>query len=63
MKKILTLVLTFFTLIIVGNTLFIVKQTERAVMLRLGALVNADIEPGLHMKIPWVNTVRVFDAR
>ena len=63
MKKILALVLTFFTLIIVGNTLFIVKQTERAVMLRLGALVNADIEPGLHMKIPWVNTVRVFDAR
>ena len=63
MKKILTLVLTFFTLIIVGNTLFIVKQTERAVMLRLGALVNSDIEPGLHMKIPWVNTVRVFDAR
>ena len=63
MKKILALVLTFFTLIIVGNTLFIVKQTERAVMLRLGALVNSDIEPGLHMKIPWVNTVRVFDAR
>ena len=63
MKKILALVLTFFTLIIVGNTLFIVKETERAVMLRLGALVNADIEPGLHMKIPWVNTVRVFDAR
>ena len=63
MKKILTLVLTFFTLIIVGNTLFIVKQTERAVMLRLCALVNADIEPGLHIKIPWVNTVRVFDAR
>ncbi len=63
MKKILALVVTFFTLIIVGNTLFIVKQTERAVMLRLGALVNSDIEPGLHMKIPWVNTVRVFDAR
>ena len=63
MKKILALVLTFFTLIIVGNTLFIVKQTERAVMLRLGALVNSDIEPGLHMKIPWVNSVRVFDAR
>ena len=63
MKKILALVLTFFTLIIVGNTLFIVKQTERAVMLRLGALVNSDIEPGLHIKIPWVNTVRVFDAR
>ena len=28
MKKILTLVLTFFTLIIVGNTLFIVKAVS-----------------------------------
>ena len=32
-------------------------------MLRFGQLVNADIEPGLHFKIPWVNTVRKFDAR
>ena len=63
MKSFLTLVLTFFALIIVGNTVFIVKQTERAVMLRFGELVNADIEPGLHYKIPWMNTVRVFDAR
>jgi len=63
MKSFLTLVLTFFALIIVFNTVFIVKQTERAVMLRFGELVNADIEPGLHYKIPWMNTVRVFDAR
>ena len=32
-------------------------------MLQFGELVNADIEPGLHVKIPWVNTVRKFDAR
>jgi membrane protease subunit HflC len=25
--------------------------------------VNADIQPGLHVKIPWVNNVRKFDAR
>ena len=53
----------FIILVIVGNTLFVVKETERAVMLRFGQLVNADIEPGLHFKIPWVNTFRKFDAR
>ena len=53
----------FILLVIVGNTLFVVKETERAVMLRFGQLVNADIEPGLHFKIPWVNTVRKCDAR
>ncbi|SVD43294.1 uncharacterized protein METZ01_LOCUS396148, partial [marine metagenome] len=55
--------MVFFVVIIVSNTLFVIKETERAVMLRFGQVVNADIEPGLHWKIPWVNTVRVFDAR
>ena len=32
-------------------------------MLQFGSLVDSDIEPGLHVKIPWVNTVRKFDAR
>jgi membrane protease subunit HflC len=53
----------FLVLLLVANSLFVVKETERAVMLQFGELVNADIEPGLHVKIPWVNTVRKFDAR
>ena len=53
----------FVLALLVGNTLFVIKETERGVMLRFGQLVNADIEPGLHVKIPWVNTVRKFDAR
>jgi regulator of protease activity HflC (stomatin/prohibitin superfamily) len=32
-------------------------------MLKFGEIVNADIEPGLHFKMPLVNTVRKFDAR
>ncbi len=53
----------FLVLLLAANSLFVVKETERAVMLQFGELVNADIEPGLHFKIPWVNTVRKFDAR
>ena len=63
MKNFVMVGLLFLAIILVGNTLFVVKQTERAVMLRFGELVNADIQPGLHVKIPWVNTVRIFDAR
>ena len=44
----------FVLAVLVGNTLFVIKETERGVMLRFGQLVNADIEPGLHVKIPWV---------
>ncbi|MBU3068331.1 protease modulator HflC [Aestuariicella sp. G3-2] len=48
---------------VASNTLFIIKETERGVMLKFGKVVNADIPPGLHFKIPMVNEVRKFDGR
>ena len=63
MKNFFAVGLVFLALIIAGNTLFVVRQTERAVMLRFGELVDADIQPGMHVKIPWINTVRKFDGR
>src|SRR5690606_25527177 len=41
----------------------IVQQTERAVLLQFGRVVEPDVAPGLHMKLPLVNKVRKFDAR
>src|SRR3546814_5722844 len=32
-------------------------------LLRFGRIVEPDVKPGLHMKIPYVNSVRKFDAR
>ncbi|NKB35068.1 MAG: protease modulator HflC [Pseudomonadales bacterium] len=63
MKNFLSIGLLFFAVIIATNTLFVVKETERAVLLQFGELVNSDIQPGIHAKIPWVNNVRIFDAR
>ena len=63
MKNFIVIGTLFLLLLITGNSLFVVKETERAVMLQFGEVVNADIPPGLHVKIPWVNTVRKFDAR
>ena len=63
MKNFIVIGTLFLLLLISGNSLFVVKETERAVMLQFGEVVNADIAPGLHVKIPWVNTVRKFDAR
>jgi membrane protease subunit HflC len=40
-----------------------VLQTEKAVLLQFGRIVEADVQPGLHVKIPYVNQVRKFDAR
>lgn len=42
---------------------FTVSQWEMAIKLRLGEIVQTDYEPGLHFKIPGLNTILVFDRR
>ena len=50
-------------LFIASNALYVIKETEKGVLLRFGEVVNPDIEPGLHIKVPFVNNVRKFDGR
>lgn len=51
-------------LIVVGfNTLYIIKETDRAVLLKFGEIVNPDVKPGLHIRWPVINTLRKFDGR
>lgn len=63
MRNVIAIALGLAALIVAANSLFVVRETERAVMLKFGELVNADIESGLHLKVPMVNTVHKFDAR
>ncbi len=44
-------------------SVFTVHETERALKFRLGEVVRADYEPGLHFKAPFITNVRKFDAR
>jgi membrane protease subunit HflC len=46
-----------------SNSLYVIKETERGVLLRFGEVVDPDLKPGLHLKIPFVNNVRKFDGR
>ncbi len=50
-------------LFILYGSLFIVSETELAIKFRLGEIVKSDYEPGLHVKIPFVNNVRKYDSR
>jgi len=51
-------------LIVLGmNSLYTVSELERAVLLEFGRVIQADLEPGLHFKKPFINDVRKFDAR
>ena len=50
-------------LMVLSNALYVVKETQRGVLLKFGEVVNPDLQPGLHIKVPFVNNVRLFDGR
>ena len=61
-----TLVLVFILailLMLVANSLFVVTEMQRAVLLEFGKVVRDNIQPGLHFKLPIINEVRKFDGR
>ena len=62
-KSLTALIVGVVLAIVAWNSFYIVSQTERAVLLRFGRIVEPDVKPGLHLKIPYVNSVRKFDAR
>lgn len=62
MKSILS-ILVAVILFVGSSAVYVVNQWETAVVLRLGEIVKADVEPGLHFKTPFINNVRKFDAR
>ena len=42
---------------------FTVSETEKAIKFKLGEIVKADYQPGLHFKLPFINNVKKFDSR
>jgi len=44
-------------------SVFYVDEREKAIVFKFGEIVNSDLKPGLHFKIPFINNVRYFDAR
>ena len=63
-NRTLVLALIVLALTVLGmNSLFIVNEMQRAVLLEFGKVVQDDIKPGLHVKLPIINEVRKFDGR
>jgi len=56
-----------FIVILLGllgtNAVFVVTEKERAVLLEFGRVARANIEPGLHFKLPVINEIIKFDGR
>lgn len=68
--KIIAAIVVVFILLIGSLSLFTVNEGESALILRLGKIVDNSqdgqtsvVGPGLHFKIPFIDSVRIFDMR
>lgn len=62
-KRTISIVFLLALTLVATNTLYVIQETELAVKLRFGRLIETNLQPGLHYKIPFVDKVRKFDAR
>ena len=50
-------------LAVVSMSVYTVDEREKALVFRFGEIIRVDTEPGLKLKMPFVNTVKFFDDR
>ena len=62
-RQLFMLALAALGLLTLANSVFTVDQRERAVVRQFGEIISADFAPGLHFKVPFVQTSRTFDGR
>lgn len=63
MSLIPIIVLSIVGLIVLSNTFFTVHQTKQAIVLQFGEVKRSIREPGLHIKLPFVQNVVYYDSR
>ncbi|HEY9254431.1 MAG TPA: protease modulator HflC [Stenotrophomonas sp.] len=63
MKQSLWIALAAIILLSLFGSAFVVREDQTGMVLNLGRVVRSDLKPGLHFKIPVVETARVFDRR
>ncbi|MEO5962664.1 MAG: protease modulator HflC [Thermomonas sp.] len=50
-------------LLLLLGSVYVVSEGQAAIVLKLGKVARTDIGPGLHFKLPLVESARVFDRR
>ena len=58
-----TVLFSLLAVLILFNSLFIVDEREKAIVLQFGETVREDVGVGFHFKVPIIQEVKKFDAR
>lgn len=56
-------VIAALLILVAYTSLYIVDERQTAIKLRFGEVIEWDITPGLHARIPFVHTIKKFDKR
>src|SRR5690606_24355480 len=62
MRNLVLVILVVLALLAV-NSLYVVQESQVGVRFQFGRIVEDNIEPGLHAKLPFVQQVKLFDRR
>ena len=62
-KALVGLVIVLLAVFITSQSLYRVHETERSILLQFGNMVDEDVAPGLHFKMPIAQEAKMFDAR
>ena len=63
MNRRLALIVAAAAVLALFGSVYVVHEGQSAIVLNLGKVVRTDIGPGLHFKVPLIESYRVFDRR
>jgi len=61
--KLVSLIVALLLAALFASSIFVVRENELAALFQFGRVVSTDFKPGLHFKLPMVQSVRTFDRR
>lgn len=62
-KAVFLIAVALIVIVLVSSSTYIVDQREKAIVVRIGHVIRHNDKPGLHFKVPFIDTVRLFDSR
>src|SRR4030067_3558509 len=62
-KRLITIISIFVVLILLSGATFTIDEKEQAIITQFGKYIRTIQEPGLHFKIPIIQTLNLFEKR
>ena len=63
LRNVIIIGIAVVAILLLSDSIYTVHQTERAILLRFGAVSTADVSAGLHFKLPIAEAVKKADGR